>query len=77
MISTKWVFRNKMDETGVVTRNKAILVAKGYSQEEEIDFDETFAPVVKLEAIKIFLAYVVHANFKVYHMDVKSAFLNG
>ena len=66
-----------MDETGIVTRNKARLVAKGYSQEEGIDFYETFAPVARLEAIRIFLAYVAHANFKVYQMDVKSAFLNG
>ena len=77
VIGTKWVFRNKMDETGIVTRNKARLVAKGYSQEEGIDFDETFAPVARLEAIRIFLAYAAHANFKVYQMDVKSAFLNG
>ena len=77
IIGTKWVFRNKMDETGIVTRNKARLVAKGYSQEEGIDFDETFAPVARLEAIRIFLAYAAHANFKVYQMDVKSAFLNG
>ena len=68
--------RNKMDETGIVTRNKAILVTKGYSQEEGIDFDETFAPVARLEAIRIFLSYVAHANFKVFQMDVKSAFLN-
>ena len=77
VIGTKWVFRNKMDETGIVTRNKARLVAKGYSQEEGINFDETFAPVARLEAIRIFLAYAAHANFKVYQMDVKSAFLNG
>ena len=76
IIGTKWVYRNKMDEAGIVTRNKARLVAKGYSQQEGIDFDETFAPVARLEAIRIFLAYVVHANFKVYQMDVKSAFLN-
>ena len=66
-----------MDEAGIVTRNKARLVFKGYSKQEEIDFDETFAPVAILEAIRIFLAYVAHANFKVYQMDVKSAFLNG
>ena len=77
VIGTKWVFRNKMDENGIVTRNKARMVAKGYSQEEGIDFDKTFSPVVRLEAIRIFLAYDAHANFKVYHMDVKSAFLNG
>ena len=66
-----------MDEAGIVTRNKATLVAKGYSQQEGIDFDETFAPVAILEAIIIFLAYAANANFKVYQMDVKSAFLNG
>ena len=77
IVGTRWVFRNKVDENGVVTRNKARLVAKGYSQSEGIDFDETFAPVARLEAIRIFLAYAAHANFKVYQMDVKSAFLNG
>ena len=66
-----------MDENGIVIRNKARLVAKGYSQQEGIDFDETFAPVARLEAIRIFLAYAANANFKVYQMDVKSAFLNG
>ncbi|KAL8118058.1 hypothetical protein AgCh_015817 [Apium graveolens] len=76
-IDTKWVLRNKMDENGIVVRNKARLVAKGYCQQEGIDFDETFAPVARLEAIRIFLAYAAHANFKVYQMDVKSAFLNG
>ena len=65
-IGTKWVFINKMDETEIVTRSKARLVVKGYSQEEGIDFDETFAPVARLEAIRIFLTYVAHANFKVY-----------
>ncbi|KAL8103943.1 hypothetical protein AgCh_028234 [Apium graveolens] len=77
VIGTKWVFRNKMDENGIVTRNKARLVAKGYSQEEGIDYDDTFAPVVRLKAIRIFLAFDAHSNFKVYKMDVKSAFLNG
>ncbi|KAI3718388.1 hypothetical protein L6452_19257 [Arctium lappa] len=76
-IGTKWVFRNKRDEDGVIIRNKARLVAKGYCQEEGIDYDETFAPVARLEAIKIFLAYVAHKGFKVYQMDVKSAFLHG
>ncbi|KAL8088338.1 hypothetical protein AgCh_038204 [Apium graveolens] len=66
-----------MDENGIVVRNKARLVAKGYYQQEGIYFDETFALVVRLEAIRIFLAYAAHANFKVYQMDVKSAFLNG
>ena len=77
VIGTKWVFRNKMDEDGIITRNKARLVAKGYSQEEGIDYDETFAPVARLEAIRIFLAFAAHMKFKVFQMDVKSAFLNG
>ncbi|KAJ9538587.1 hypothetical protein OSB04_031320 [Centaurea solstitialis] len=72
-----WVFHNKKDENGVVIRNKARLVPQGYCQEEGIDYDETFAPVARLEAIRIFLAYVSHRGFKVYQMDVKSAFLNG
>ncbi|KAI3667612.1 hypothetical protein L6452_42678 [Arctium lappa] len=77
VIGTKWVFRNKKDEAGVVVRNKARLVAKGYCQQEGIDYDETFAPVARIEAIRIFLAYAAHKNFTVYQMDVKSAFLNG
>ncbi|KAL8133822.1 hypothetical protein AgCh_009038 [Apium graveolens] len=76
-IDTKWVFRNKMDKNGIVVRNKARLVAKGYCQQEGIDFDETFASVARVEAIRIFLAYASHANFKDYQMDVKSSFLNG
>ncbi|KAH9679831.1 hypothetical protein KPL71_026290 [Citrus sinensis] len=74
---TKWVFRNKMDESGVVVRNKARLVAQGYNQEEGIDFDETFAPVARLESIRMLLAYACHKDFILYQMDVKSAFLNG
>jgi hypothetical protein len=77
IVGTKWVFRNKQDEHGVVIRNKARLVAKGYSQVECLDFDETFAPVARLESIHILLAYATHHDFKVYQMDVKSAFLNG
>ncbi|KAI4387451.1 hypothetical protein MLD38_005281 [Melastoma candidum] len=77
IIGTKWVFRNKLDESGAVVRNKARLVAKGYSQEEGIDFDETFAPVARLEAIRLLLAYACYNNFKLYQMDVKSAFLDG
>jgi hypothetical protein len=76
-LGTRWVFRNKVDEDGVVIRNKARLVVQGYLQSEGIDYDETFAPVARLEAIRIFLAYAAHKNFKVYQMDVKSAFLNG
>ncbi|GJW05234.1 retrovirus-related pol polyprotein from transposon TNT 1-94 [Tanacetum coccineum] len=72
----KWVFRNKKNEHGIVTKNKARLVAQGYSQEEGIDYDETFAPVARLEAIRIFLACATYMNFMVFHMDVKSAFLN-
>jgi hypothetical protein len=74
---TKCVFRNKQDEHGVVTRNKARLVAKGYSQVEGLDFDETYAPVARLESIRILLAYATYHGFKLYQMDVKSAFLNG
>jgi hypothetical protein len=77
IVGTKWVFRNKQDEHGVVIRNKARLVAKGYSQVECLDFDETFAPVARLESIHILLAYATHHDFKLYQMDVKSAFLNG
>ncbi|RZB86587.1 Retrovirus-related Pol polyprotein from transposon TNT 1-94 [Glycine soja] len=77
IIGTKWVFRNKLDENGIVIRNKARLVAKGYNQEEGIDYEETFAPVTRLEAIRMFLAYDSIMNFKLYEMDVKSAFLNG
>ncbi|KAG5561088.1 hypothetical protein RHGRI_004190 [Rhododendron griersonianum] len=77
VIGTKWVFKNKMDESGVVVRNKARLVAQGYNQEEGIDFDETFAPVARLEAIRMLLAFACYKNFKLFQMDVKSAFLNG
>ena len=66
VIGTKWIFRNKMNENGVVTRNKARLVAQGYSQEEGIDFEETFAPVVRLEAIRILLAFVVSQSIKLF-----------
>ena len=77
IIGTNWIFRNKMDTDGMVLRNKARLVAQGYRQEEGLDFDETFAPVARLEAIRLFHAYAVHKDFKVYQMDVRSAFLNG
>jgi hypothetical protein len=77
VIGSKWVFKNKMNEKGQVVRNKAILVYKGYAQVEGQDFDETFALVERLEAIRMFLAYSCHKNFKVYQMDVKSTFLNG
>jgi hypothetical protein len=77
VVGTKWLFRNKQDEHSVVTRNKARLVAKRYSQVEGLDFDQTFAPVARLESIRILVAYATHHNFKLYQMDVKSAFLNG
>ena len=77
VIGTKWVFKNKLNENGEVIRNKARLVCKGYAQREGIDFEETFAPVARLEAIRIFLALSSFQNFKVFQMDVKSAFLNG
>ena len=77
VIGTKWVFRNKLDEGGIIIRNKARLVAKGYNQEEGINFDETYAPVARLEAIRLLLAYACTMDFKLYQMDVKSAFLNG
>ncbi|GJU24670.1 retrovirus-related pol polyprotein from transposon TNT 1-94 [Tanacetum coccineum] len=77
VIGTKWVYRNKLDENGVVTRNKARLVAQGYNQQEGIDYDETYAPVARLESIRILLAYACALDFKLYQMDVKSAFLNG
>ncbi|GJY23554.1 retrovirus-related pol polyprotein from transposon TNT 1-94 [Tanacetum coccineum] len=76
IIGTKWVYRNKLDENGVVTRNKARLVAQGYNQQEGIDYDETYAPVARLESIRILLAYACALDFKLYQMDVKSAFLN-
>ncbi|GJU24151.1 retrovirus-related pol polyprotein from transposon TNT 1-94 [Tanacetum coccineum] len=77
IIGTKWVFKNKLDENGIVSRNKARLVAQGYNQQEGIDFDETYAPVARLESIRILLAYACAHDFKLYQMDVKSAFLNG
>jgi hypothetical protein len=77
VIGTKCVFRNKLNEDGQVTRNKARLVCKGYARIEGIDFEETYAPVSRMEAIRLLLAYACSKNVKVYQMDVKSAFLNG
>nr|GEV28178.1 retrovirus-related Pol polyprotein from transposon TNT 1-94 [Tanacetum cinerariifolium] len=74
-IGTKWVFRNKKDKRGIVVRNKARLVAQGHTQEEGIDYEEVFAPVARIEAIRLFLAYASFMGFMVYQMDVKSAFL--
>ncbi|GKF84995.1 putative ribonuclease H-like domain-containing protein, partial [Tanacetum coccineum] len=76
-IGTKWVFRNKKDERGIVVKNKAILVAQRYTQEEGIDYDEVFTPIARIEAIRLFLAYASFKDFVVYQMDVKSAFLYG
>ena len=76
IIGAKWVFRNKMDEQGVITRNKTRLVAKGYNQEEGIDYDETYAPVARLEALRMLLTYASFMNFKLYQTDIKSTFLN-
>ncbi|GKG20234.1 copia protein, partial [Tanacetum coccineum] len=77
IIETKWVFRNKLDENGVVSRNKAVLVAQGYNQQQGIDYDETYAPVARLESIRILLASACALDFKLFQMDVKSAFLDG
>jgi hypothetical protein len=77
VVQTKWVFRNKQDEHGVDIRNKARLMVKGYSQVEGLDFEETFAPVARLESIRILLVFTTHHDFKIYQMDVKSALLNG
>ncbi|GJR87848.1 putative ribonuclease H-like domain-containing protein [Tanacetum coccineum] len=76
-IGTKWVFRNKRDERSIVVKNKARLVAQGHRQEEGIDYDEVFAPVARIEAIRLFLAFASYMGFLVYQMDVKSAFLYG
>jgi hypothetical protein len=77
VIGTEWVFKNKQDKFGVVTKNKARLVGKGYTQVEGLDFGETYALVARLESICILLAYATHHDFKLHQMDVKSAFLNG
>jgi len=77
VIGTKWVFKNKSDDTRVITRNKARLVAKGYNQEEGIDYDKTFAPVARLEVVRLLLAFSCMNGFKLFQMDVKSVFLNG
>ena len=76
IIGTKWVFRIKLNEQGEVTINKARLVAQGYNQQECIDYTETFAPVARLEAIRLLLSYAVNRGIILYQMDVKSAFLN-
>nr|GEZ54636.1 hypothetical protein [Tanacetum cinerariifolium] len=77
VITLKWIYKVKLDELGGILKNKARLVARGYRQEEGIDFEESFAPVARLEAIRIFLAYAAHKNMIVYQMDVKTTFING
>lgn len=77
VIGTKWIFKNKLNENGEIIKNKARLVCKGYFQVEGIDFEETFAPVARLEAIKMFLAIACFRNLKIHQMDVKSTFFNG
>ncbi|GJV14727.1 copia protein [Tanacetum coccineum] len=77
IIALKWLWKNKCDAENIVVRNKTRLVAKGYKQEEGIDFEESFARVAHLEAIRMFIAYVAHKNITIFQMDVKTAFLNG
>ncbi|GJR98119.1 putative ribonuclease H-like domain-containing protein [Tanacetum coccineum] len=77
VINLKWLWKNKCDEENTVIRNKSRLVAKGYAQKEGIDFEESFAPVARLEAVRLFIAYAAHKSFTVYQMDVKTAFLYG
>ena len=77
IIGTKWIFKNKTNEDGEIIRNKSRLVAQGYTQVEGIDFDESFAPVARLESIRILMSIACTMNFKLYQMDVKCAFLNG
>ena len=77
VIGTRWMFINKLDESGKVVRNKAKQVAQGYNQQKGIDNDETFAPIARLEAIRVLLAFAAYKGFVLYQMDVKSAFLNG
>nr|GFB06262.1 Gag-Pol polyprotein [Tanacetum cinerariifolium] len=77
IINMKWLWKNKRDEENTVIHNKSRLVAKGYAQKERIDFEESFAPVARLEAVRLFIAYAAHKSFNVYQMDVKTAFLYG
>lgn len=77
VISLKWIFQNKLDEHGLVIRNKARLVVKGYNQQEGIDYGETFAPVARMEAIRILIAFASFMGFKLFQIDVKTTFLNG
>nr|GEZ67082.1 retrovirus-related Pol polyprotein from transposon TNT 1-94 [Tanacetum cinerariifolium] len=75
VINMKWLWKNKRDEKNTVIRNKSRLVAKGYAQKEGVDFEESFAPVARLEAVRLFIAYAAHKSFTVYQMDVETTFL--
>ncbi|GKF05993.1 retrovirus-related pol polyprotein from transposon TNT 1-94 [Tanacetum coccineum] len=77
VIALKWLCKNKCDADNIVVWNKTCLVAKGYKQEEGIDFEESFAPVARLEAVRMFIAFAAHMNITIFQMDVKMAFLNG
>ncbi|GJW57102.1 retrovirus-related pol polyprotein from transposon TNT 1-94 [Tanacetum coccineum] len=77
IIKVKWIWKNKTDAKNTVIRNKSRLVAKGYGQEEGNNFEESFAPVARLEVVKIFVAYAAHKSFPIYQMAVKTTFLNG
>ncbi|GKF76146.1 retrovirus-related pol polyprotein from transposon TNT 1-94, partial [Tanacetum coccineum] len=77
VINMKWIWKNKRDEENTVIHNKARLVAKGYGQKEGIDFEESFAPVARLEAVRLFIAYAAHKSFPIYQMEVKIEFLYG
>ena len=76
-IGLKWVFKVKKDPAGNIVKHKARLVAKGYVQRQGVDFDEVFAPVARMETVRLLLALAAHSGWQVHHMDVKSAFLNG
>nr|GEZ13070.1 Gag-Pol polyprotein [Tanacetum cinerariifolium] len=77
VINIKWLWKNKHDEENTIIRNKSRLVAKGYAQKEGVDFEESFAPVARLEVVRLFIAYAAHKSFTVYQMDVKTTFLYG
>jgi hypothetical protein len=76
-IGVKWVFKMKQDEHGAVSKHKACLVMKGYEQRHDIDYDEVFAPVARLNSVHLLITLIVHEGWEVHHLDVKSAFLNG
>nr|GFA95645.1 retrovirus-related Pol polyprotein from transposon TNT 1-94 [Tanacetum cinerariifolium] len=77
IIKLKWLWKNKKDKDQTVIRNKALLVEKGYAQEDGIDFEESFTPVAHLEVVRIFITYAAHKSFLIFQMDVKTTFLNG